>query len=159
MYYTTDENKHGLKHDPFKALAIPRPIGWISTTSKEGKHNLAPYSFFNAISDRPPMVMFCSAGHKDSLRNIDMVFRYGGEEFLVLLSNTSREAAQMVGERLRLAVLGLQHVEEGRALELSISLGCATLLAGESPDSLLRRADNALYVSKREGRNRLSMAG
>lgn len=96
---------------------------------------------------------------KDSLRNIDMVFRYGGEEFLVLLSNTSREAAQMVGERLRLAVLGLQHVEEGRALELSISLGCATLLAGESPDSLLRRADNALYVSKREGRNRLSMAG
>ena len=96
---------------------------------------------------------------KDSLRNIDMVFRYGGEEFLVLLSNTSREAAQMVGERLRLAVLGLQHVEEGRALELSISLGCATLLAGESPDSLLRRADNALYTSKREGRNRLSMAG
>ena len=96
---------------------------------------------------------------KDSLRNIDMVFRYGGEEFLVLLSNTSREAAQMVGERLRLAVLGLQHLEEGRALEISISLGCATLLAGESPDSLLRRADNALYVSKREGRNRLSMAG
>jgi len=71
MYYTTDENKHGLKHDPFKALAVPRPIGWISTTSKEGKHNLAPYSFFNAISDRPPMVMFCSAGHKDSLRNIE----------------------------------------------------------------------------------------
>ena len=96
---------------------------------------------------------------KNSLRNIDMVFRYGGEEFLVLLANTSREAAQMVGERLRLAVMGLQYLEEGRALELSVSLGCATMLPGESPDSLQRRADSALYVSKREGRNRLSMAG
>ncbi|CAN7508113.1 GGDEF domain-containing protein [Pseudomonas sp. LjRoot71] len=96
---------------------------------------------------------------KDSLRNVDMVFRYGGEEFMVLLSSTSREAASMVGERLRLAVLGIQYLVENRAIELSVSLGCASLLPGESMDSLLRRADNALYVSKREGRNRLSMAG
>jgi diguanylate cyclase (GGDEF)-like protein len=96
---------------------------------------------------------------KDSLRNVDMVFRYGGEEFMVLLSNTSREAAAMVGERLRMAVLGIQHLVEKRAIELSVSLGCATLLPGESMESLLRRADNALYVSKRDGRNRLSMAG
>lgn len=96
---------------------------------------------------------------KDSLRNVDMVFRYGGEEFMVLLSNTSREAASMVGERLRMAVLGVQYLVENRAIELSVSLGCACLLPGESMDSLLRRADNALYVSKRDGRNRLSMAG
>ena len=96
---------------------------------------------------------------KDSLRNVDMVFRYGGEEFVVLLSNTCREAASMVGERLRLAVLGIQHLVDNRALELSISLGCASLLPGEDMDSLLRRADSALYVSKRGGRNRLSMAG
>jgi len=96
---------------------------------------------------------------KDSLRNVDMVFRYGGEEFVVLLSNTSREAASMVGERLRMAVLGIQYLVENRAIELSVSLGCATLLPGESMDSILRRADSALYVSKREGRNRLSMAG
>ena len=96
---------------------------------------------------------------KDSLRNVDMVFRYGGEEFVVLLSNTCREAASMVGERLRLAVLGIQHLVDNRALELSISLGCASLLPGEDMDSLLRRADSALYASKRGGRNRLSMAG
>jgi diguanylate cyclase (GGDEF)-like protein len=96
---------------------------------------------------------------KDSLRNVDMVFRYGGEEFMVLLSNTSREAASLVGERLRMAVLGIQHLVENRAIELSVSLGCSTLLPGESMESLLRRADNALYVSKRDGRNRLSMAG
>ncbi len=96
---------------------------------------------------------------KDSLRNVDMVFRYGGEEFLVLLSNTSREAASMVGERLRMAVMGIQYLVENRTIELSVSLGCASLLPGESMESLLRRADSALYVSKREGRNRLSMAG
>jgi diguanylate cyclase (GGDEF)-like protein len=96
---------------------------------------------------------------KDSLRNIDMVFRYGGEELMVLLSSTNREAASMVGERLRMAVLGIQYLVENRAIELSVSLGCATLLPGESMESLLRRADNALYVSKRDGRNRLSMAG
>lgn len=96
---------------------------------------------------------------KDSLRNVDMVFRYGGEEFMVLLSGTSREAASIVGERLRMAVLGIQYLVENRAIELSVSLGCASLLPGESMDSLLRRADNALYVSKRDGRNRLSMAG
>ncbi|WP_397376959.1 GGDEF domain-containing protein [Pseudomonas sp.] len=96
---------------------------------------------------------------KDSLRNVDMVFRYGGEEFVVLLSNTSREAASMVGERLRMAVLGIQYLVEKRAIEMTVSLGCSTLLPGESMDSLLRRADSALYVSKREGRNRLSMAG
>jgi len=96
---------------------------------------------------------------KDSLRNVDMVFRYGGEEFMVLLSSTSREAASMVGERLRMAVMGIQYLVENQAIELSVSLGCATLLPGESMDSLLRRADNALFVSKRDGRNRLSMAG
>ncbi|WP_347506084.1 GGDEF domain-containing protein [Pseudomonas anguilliseptica] len=96
---------------------------------------------------------------KDSLRNVDMVFRFGGEEFMVLLFNTSRESASMVGERLRMAVLGIQYLVENRAIELSVSLGCASLLPGESMESLLRRADNALYVSKRDGRNRLSMAG
>ncbi|BAN49657.1 GGDEF domain-containing protein [Metapseudomonas resinovorans] len=96
---------------------------------------------------------------KARLRNVDMVFRFGGEEFLVLLSGTCREAAALVGERLRMGVLELQYLVQGRPLDLSISLGCATLLPAESVESLLRRADNALYVAKREGRNRLSMAG
>ncbi|KQT82729.1 flavin reductase family protein [Aurantimonas sp. Leaf443] len=66
MFYTTDTNRHGLSHDPFKALVSPRPIGWISTRSSEGAVNLAPYSFFNAIGDRPKLVMFSSVGMKDS---------------------------------------------------------------------------------------------
>ncbi|MHC8360841.1 GGDEF domain-containing protein [Pseudomonas sp. LS2P72] len=100
-----------------------------------------------------------AASIKNQLRNVDMVFRFGGEEFLILLCNTSREAAAMVGERLRFAVQAEDYSADGHAIELTVSLGCSTLLPGESADSLLRRADNALYVAKREGRNRLAMAG
>jgi len=100
-----------------------------------------------------------AASIKDQLRNVDMVFRYGGEEFLILLSNTSREAAAMVGERLRYATQAQDYYADGQLIELTVSLGCSTLLPGESAESLLRRADSALYVAKREGRNRLAMAG
>ncbi|WP_278406232.1 GGDEF domain-containing protein [Pseudomonas rhodesiae] len=96
---------------------------------------------------------------KAQLRNVDMVFRFGGEEFLILLSNTSREAAAVVGERLRKATQAQDYWADGKRIELTVSLGCSTLLAAESAESLLRRADNALYVAKREGRNRLAMAG
>ena len=96
---------------------------------------------------------------KSQLRNVDMVFRFGGEEFLILLSNTGRDAAGMVGERLRRAAEAQDYWADGKRIELTVSLGCSTLLAAESAESLLRRADNALYVAKREGRNRLAMAG
>jgi len=69
MFYTTDTNRHGLAHDPFKAIVAPRPIGWIGSKGSDGSINLAPYSFFNAISDRPKLVMFSSAGLKHSQRN------------------------------------------------------------------------------------------
>ncbi|WP_434733982.1 flavin reductase family protein [Rhizobium sp. YTUHZ044] len=69
MFYTTDSNRHGLAHDPFKAIVSPRPIGWIGSKGRDGSVNLAPYSFFNAVADRPKLVMFSSAGRKDSQRN------------------------------------------------------------------------------------------
>jgi len=62
---------HGLAHDPFNAIVGPRPIGWISTRSKAGVNNLAPYSFFNAFNYTPPIIGFASVGHKDSLHNIE----------------------------------------------------------------------------------------
>nr|WP_319382555.1 flavin reductase family protein [uncultured Roseibium sp.] len=71
MFYETAKNDHGLPHNPFKAIVSPRPIGWISSLDKEGRTNLAPYSFFNAVGDRPPIVMFSSSGYKDSAANVD----------------------------------------------------------------------------------------
>ena len=61
-----DAVEHGLPHDPLKAIVAPRPIGWISTYDADGVPNLAPYSFFNLVSDRPKIVMFASVGWKDS---------------------------------------------------------------------------------------------
>lgn len=61
MFYEPT-NPHGLAHDPFKSLIIPRPIGWISTLDPQGNVNLAPYSFFNAVSFRPPIMMFSAGG-------------------------------------------------------------------------------------------------
>lgn len=60
---------HRLSHDPFNAIVAPRPIGWISSCSQEGKRNLAPYSFFNAFNYRPPIIGFASTGAKDTLAN------------------------------------------------------------------------------------------
>jgi flavin reductase (DIM6/NTAB) family NADH-FMN oxidoreductase RutF len=71
MFYETATNKHGLKHDPFKALTGPRPIGWVSSINKDGVCNLAPYSFFNAVSEKPHYVVLGSAGRKDSLTFIE----------------------------------------------------------------------------------------
>lgn len=60
---------HGLPHDPIKAIVAPRPIGWISTLSREGVANLAPYSFFNALCTNPPILAFANEKASDSLRN------------------------------------------------------------------------------------------
>lgn len=68
MYYEGYQN-HGLKHDPFKAIITPRPIGWISTVDSQGRTNLAPYSFFNAVASQPPILAFSSESLKDSARN------------------------------------------------------------------------------------------
>jgi flavin reductase (DIM6/NTAB) family NADH-FMN oxidoreductase RutF len=59
----------GLPHDPFKAIIAPRPIGWISTVDRDGRPNLAPYSFFNAVHSNPPMLMFTSESMKHSAAN------------------------------------------------------------------------------------------
>ena len=67
MFYEPQKSDHGLPHDPFKSLVVPRPNGWISTYAPDGTPNLAPYSFFNAVAYAPPTVMFSSgARHPDS---------------------------------------------------------------------------------------------
>ena len=89
MFY---EPKKGLPFDiaPFKSLIFPRPIGWISSVNKKGIANLAPYSYFNAVTDEPPQIMFCSNGgsshykYKDSLSNI-----LSTKEFVVNFATSS----------------------------------------------------------------------
>ena len=70
-HYYEPRTGHGLPHDPFNAIVGPRPIGWISTQSKDGIVNLAPYSFFNAFNYVPPIVAFSSINYKDTVRNAE----------------------------------------------------------------------------------------
>jgi flavin reductase (DIM6/NTAB) family NADH-FMN oxidoreductase RutF len=70
-YYSFDPALgHGLPHDPIKAIIAPRPIGWISSVGEAGVANLAPYSYFNMFSHKPPILIFGSEGRKDTLANI-----------------------------------------------------------------------------------------
>lgn len=71
MFYDPRTQGHGLPHNPWLALIVPRPIGWISTVAADGTPNLAPYSCFNAITGNPPHVMFSSDGMKDSIANAE----------------------------------------------------------------------------------------
>lgn len=61
MFYEP-KSGHPLPHDPFKSCVAPRPIGWISTLSRDGIPNLAPFSYFNAVCDDPPTVLFSASG-------------------------------------------------------------------------------------------------
>lgn len=77
MFYRPMIDGHGLRHNPFKALVSPRPIAWVSTLDSQGRPNLAPYSYFNAVAEAPPIVMIGPGGkkleepvEKDTLRNI-----------------------------------------------------------------------------------------
>lgn len=78
MYFEAGQHAAaGLPHNPFKAIVAPRPIGWISSLDAQGRVNLAPYSFFNAVADSPPIVFFAPSGRsrrsgvKDSQANVE----------------------------------------------------------------------------------------
>lgn len=76
MFYEPAKKNHGLDRDPFKAVVVPRPIGWATSMSKDGVTNLAPYSYFNAFGGRPHCLAFSAGprpegGVKDTARNIE----------------------------------------------------------------------------------------
>lgn len=89
----------------------------------------------------------------DTMRRSDIAFRYGGEEFTLILSNTDIEAARLVAERLRVAISQLTCSDGKRSFGFTISAGAAQLSQGEEGSSLFDRADQALYQAKKTGRN------
>lgn len=87
-------------------------------------------------------------------RQSDLCFRYGGEEFLILLDNTNSLQAKLISERFR-CVIAEQNIYLGnQAIPVTASLGCATFRAGEPLENLISRADQALYSAKNSGRNK-----
>jgi diguanylate cyclase (GGDEF)-like protein len=89
-------------------------------------------------------------------RKVDIVGRWGGEEFVVALSGAEDAGAQMAAERIRAAVQGMVVEDEnGQEVRVTISIGACSMIAGESAEQLLDRADQAMYQAKAGGRNRV----
>lgn len=97
----------------------------------------------------------------DNVKGRDTAARYGGEEFVVLLPNTPLKGAQALAEQIRASVEScrIRRLNSQEWIEsVTLSFGVATLLPGETADQLLTRADRALYASKEDGRNRVTVA-
>jgi diguanylate cyclase len=93
-----------------------------------------------------------------NIRNFDRFGRYGGEEFLLVLPDTPGDSAANILDRLRVIIAGLDWSAFSPDMRVTISAGVATLRPDETEDSLLVRADNALYAAKAQGRNRIASA-
>ncbi len=110
MYYEPGLTPHGLPHDPFKSCVVPRPIGWISTVDRQGRHNLAPYSQFQNVTFNPPIVMFSAnqntvGERKDSVRNAEDT----GEFVWNMATYALREAVNKSAEELPHGVDEFEH--------------------------------------------------
>ena len=96
---------------------------------------------------------------KSCTRNVDTAARYGGEEFVVMFNNTTPSAAMTIAERIRKLVEDKVILYDGQNIEVTISIGVSSYnFDNESAKSIVERADNALYESKRNGRNRVTLS-
>ena len=92
----------------------------------------------------------------NTVRRSDLLFRYGGEEFVVLASHTDEQGAKLLAERIRENVAGMQTVR-GRGIDITVSVGVARMHDQEDADAFFERADKALYSAKKNGRNRSAL--
>jgi flavin reductase (DIM6/NTAB) family NADH-FMN oxidoreductase RutF len=130
MYYDPRRNNHGLSHNPMTALVVPRPIGWISTVSRDGVVNLAPYSFFNVVSGAPPFIMFASKPRKDSQRNAEetgeFVYNMATYDLREAVNASSAEYGPAISEpdRIGLEMAPCRTVKPPRVARSPVALEC-----------------------------------
>lgn len=157
MFYD-DPKKHGLKYNPLKALVAPRPIAWVSTRSVDGVLNLAPYSFFNAVAEFPPIVVFApngprptGGGAKDTLENIEktneFVVNLCGWDLREQMNLSSGHFAPEVDE---FSVTGLTpepcvHVQVPRVKEAPVALECVFMQRVRLPSTSPKVENNVVF--------------
>jgi diguanylate cyclase (GGDEF)-like protein len=95
---------------------------------------------------------------RESCRESDSIFRFGGEEFVVLLSQTEENGAFAIAERIRTAIATMSTQYEQAGIHITVSIGIACLNRGEGLHAWFDRADRALYLAKQAGRNRVVRA-
>jgi flavin reductase (DIM6/NTAB) family NADH-FMN oxidoreductase RutF len=152
MFYEPDKDDHGLPFNPYKSIVVPRPIGWISTVSRDGIVNLAPYSQFNNLGYDPPYVMFAANSYpdtgsrKDSVRNATDT----GEFVVNMATYEQRDAVNVTSQFLPpevdeaalagLAMIPSRLIRPPRVANSPIHLECrfhgAVVLPGNSFDQV-----------------------
>jgi diguanylate cyclase (GGDEF)-like protein len=95
---------------------------------------------------------------KKSMRSSDILFRYGGEEFVMLLSETDLAGARIVAERIRRSIASCTLSYDMAALRVTASIGVSALRSDDTVDTLVKRADEAMYEAKHTGRNKVAVA-
>ena len=156
MFYE-DPKKHGLRYSPFKAIVAPRPIAWVSSQDADGALNLAPYSFFNAMSEQPPIIVFApnnprpGGGRKDTLANIEQT-----NEFVVNLCNydlreqMNQSSAHVPPDADEFALSGLtpapsNKVKPPRVKEALAALECEFMFRVRLPSTNPKAENNAVF--------------
>ena len=158
MFYDTSKRDHGMQVDPLTALIVPRPIGWISTIDKLGRVNLAPYSFYNAVSASPPMVYFSTTGTygdnptKHSRRNAEETGEFVVNMVSVELAKEMNVTTTMVDygvDEMKLAGLApapSRFVKPPRVARSPIALECKYWKTVEMPIEEGREKQQAAVV-------------
>jgi flavin reductase (DIM6/NTAB) family NADH-FMN oxidoreductase RutF len=153
-YFYEPSRGHGLPHDPFKAIVAPRPIGWLSTVDLDGRVNLAPYSFYNAFCEAPPIVGFSSGGRKDSQRNIEatgefvcnLVTRKHARAMILTSASFPHGVNEM--ERAGLTAAPSRLVRPPRVADAPAALECKLLLVLPLKDLQGRPTANTLLLGQ-----------
>jgi flavin reductase (DIM6/NTAB) family NADH-FMN oxidoreductase RutF len=158
MFYDTARRDHGMTQDPLTALIVPRPIGWISTLDGQGRVNLAPYSFYNAVSASPPMVYFSTTGTygdnptKHSRRNAEETGEFVVNMVSAVLAKQMNITTSMVDygvDEMKLAGLTpapSRYVKPPRVAESPIALECKYWKTIEMPIEEGRERQQATVV-------------
>lgn len=153
-YFYEPHTGHGLPHDPFKAIVAPRPIGWISTLDEKGRVNLAPYSYFNAVSSNPPMVMFSSEGLKHTAANAratgEFVANLATEDLRHAMNLTSASLPEGEDEMLHagLTPAPSRTVKPPRVAESPAALECKVVSVTELEDVAGRKIGRYIVIGQ-----------
>ena len=154
----------GLSNRAALDQAISREVDLAKRTGMPLHLLVTDLDFFKQVNDRyghlagDCVLRSTAAQLKGLLRGSDSVFRYGGEEFVLILPNTDREGALMVAERIRAQIAATACQCDGHFLRVSCSIGLASMAEGDGPHALFDKADKALYRAKQNGRNRVECA-
>jgi diguanylate cyclase (GGDEF)-like protein len=113
-------------------------------------------TYGHVVGDK--VLIFLANILRKTLREGDKIYRYGGEEFIVLLNRIEKKESHQIAQRIVSLINSNRLIYKELNINITVSLGATTLRIGDTPDELITRADKALYIAKQNGKNRVEIA-